>query len=337
MFQEKLTFFCLNAETGKLIWRSAFPEITEPMATPAVDGDRVYGLSKGGTLLCLRASNGRRLWQKNLESDFHAEGQYYRWATSPVVDGQLLLLNVNDAGMALNKMTGDIAWTSPAKPSGIPASYGYCATPVLCDFAGTRCALFFGPSELSAVDIETGRNLWSCTHYESLHPLSDPIVFGNQVVIAQPISMLLEMAPRKPRVVWGIMELLTGLSTAVLVDGYLYGMHQERSVPNRAWDVWLGLDVPLCCVELKTGKVMWEKTMHTVSLTAANGNLIMLESNGTLRIAKATTIGYSELSSADVLGGRHKPRQFPSPPVLCGGRIYCRNYAGDLVCIDVRS
>jgi hypothetical protein len=56
-----------------------------------------------------------------------------------------------------------------------------------------------------------------------------------------------------------------------------------------------------------------------------------------LHIVEASPAGYRELSSADVLGGANRPRQFAVPPVLCGGRIYCRNYAGDLVCIDVRN
>ena len=57
--------------------------------------------------------------------------------------------------------------------------------------------------------------------------------------------------------------------------------------------------------------------------------------HGTLRIAEATPSSYRELSSADVLGGEKRPRIFATPPVLCNGKIYCRNRAGDLVCIDV--
>ncbi|MBA7524890.1 hypothetical protein ES705_17035 [subsurface metagenome] len=33
--------------------------------------------------------------------------------------------------------------------------------------------------------------------------------------------------------------------------------------------------------------------------------------------------------------GERKLRQFLTPPVLYKGKIYCRNYAGDLICIDV--
>ncbi len=72
-------------------------------------------------------------------------------------------------------------------------------------------------------------------------------------------------------------------------------------------------------------------------LYTADGKLITLDVNGTLHIAKATPEGYTELAAVDVLKGAKKSRVFPTPPVLCGGRIYCRNYAGDLVCIDVRS
>lgn len=76
--------------------------------------------------------------------------------------------------------------------------------------------------------------------------------------------------------------------------------------------------------------------MEYSTLIAADGKLIIMESNGTLRIAEASPAAYREFSSADVLAGANRPRRFVTAPVLCGGLIYCRNYAGDLVCIDVR-
>jgi hypothetical protein len=82
---------------------------------------------------------------------------------------------------------------------------------------------------------------------------------------------------------------------------------------------------------------MWVQELNGVpiSLMAADGKLIILEADGTLRIAEATPTGYKEISSGDVLEGERKLRQFWTPPVLCNGKIYCRNFAGDLVCIDV--
>jgi hypothetical protein len=80
---------------------------------------------------------------------------------------------------------------------------------------------------------------------------------------------------------------------------------------------------------------MWEERMKTASLIAADRKLIILEENGILHIAEATPSSYKEISSCDVLDGEEKLIKFWTPPVLCNGKIYCRNIAGDLVCIDV--
>jgi hypothetical protein len=75
--------------------------------------------------------------------------------------------------------------------------------------------------------------------------------------------------------------------------------------------------------------------MKMASLTAADEKLIILEEDGTLHIAEAAPSAYQEISSGDVHEGEDKKRKFYTPPVLCNGKIYCRNFYGDLVCIDV--
>jgi hypothetical protein len=80
---------------------------------------------------------------------------------------------------------------------------------------------------------------------------------------------------------------------------------------------------------------MWEEKMRPASLISTDGKLIILEENGTLRIAEATPSSYQEIASCDILEGERTVRKFWTPPVLCNGKIYCRNYNGELVCIDV--
>ena len=148
---------------------------------------------------------------------------------------------------------------------------------------------------------------------------------------------MLETKGTDPQEIWNNTKLNTAMATAVLVDGYLYGTHKpiEYFVMPDDWSTMLRLDWPVRCIDAKTGAVIWEKSMKHVSLIAADGKLIMLGNDGTLRIAEATPSSYKELSSVDVFGGEKRPRIFATPPVLCNGKIYCRNYAGDLVCIDV--
>ncbi len=63
---------------------------------------------------------------------------------------------------------------------------------------------------------------------------------------------------------------------------------------------------------------------------AADGKLIVLGEKGKLVIAEATPDGYKELASAQILEGKCW-----TVPVLANGRIYARNAAGDLVCVNV--
>jgi outer membrane protein assembly factor BamB len=159
---DKWTVHCLDAASGKQIWRWSQDSVQEPMSTPCVDGDRVYGLGKDGTVVCLRTSDGRLIWKKSLKDDFDASMPAYGWASSPVVDGKLLLFSAGFAGLALDKMTGSLAWASNKRMNGeYESGYGCYTTPVVCDFDGKRFGIFFGWTSLSAVDLQSGQRLWT--------------------------------------------------------------------------------------------------------------------------------------------------------------------------------
>jgi outer membrane protein assembly factor BamB len=57
------TIVCLDAETGKKLWSYSYPcgqgSYPGPRATPAVDGDTVYSLSREGHLFALDVKNGK--------------------------------------------------------------------------------------------------------------------------------------------------------------------------------------------------------------------------------------------------------------------------------------
>ena len=71
--QETDTIYCLDALTGEEIWKHSYPCALQPLyyeggtlATPTVDGDVVYTLSKMGDLFCLEAANGGVKWSVNV-------------------------------------------------------------------------------------------------------------------------------------------------------------------------------------------------------------------------------------------------------------------------------
>jgi hypothetical protein len=235
-------------------------------------------------------------------------------------------------------MTGDTVWTSSNDYRKWSAGYGSYASPIPLEFQGTPCVLLFGPAALNLVEAATGKIVRTYTHEERQHPLADPIVFGSQAFIDKPMPKVLDLAAETPAVLWAEMSMGTGITTAVLVDGYLYGCnYMGHSYADLAWGALQKDKMPICCMEWGSGKIVWaSEEMGSTTLTASDGKLILLEHTGTLRIAEASPEGYHEIASADVLKGEKRPRRFVTAPVLCGGLIYCRNFAGDLVCVDVR-
>ncbi len=316
----------LDAATGKRLWLREWEGNSHPNSSPTIDRDSVYVVSQRGAVSCLAAKDGKRRWRKDLVKEYKMETIPNGYSGSPVVIGDLLVLNVNTAGVALDKETGALIWaSSPHKERSNPN--GYHATPVPYDHGGRKTVLLMSGIGLSLVDVETGRRLWFFEWFDpAIAAVADPLVSGDQVLIStfstNPSSALLDISGDQPRVLWKNLSVNTGTSTAVRLDGYLYATEGPGSGGN------------LRCVEWKTGKVKWETSMREMQLTAAGGKLLILESGGTLRVAEANPAAYTEISSCPLPS--EKGHHWWTPPVLCGGRIFCRNFYGDLVCIDVR-
>jgi hypothetical protein len=86
------------------------------------------------------------------------------------------------------------------------------------------------------------------------------------------------------------------------------------------------------CIDLE-GKELWNvRGLGNGAFIVADGRLILITEEGDLVIAEGAAQGYRELSRAKVLEGA----VCWTMPVLANGRIYCRNHAGDLVCLDHR-
>jgi outer membrane protein assembly factor BamB len=126
--------WALSEPNGERLWvtplgstfQQRMPQSKEgPGCTPAVDGDRVYALTMGGQLACLRVTDGKILWQKSLVDDFGGRVPTWSYRESPLVDGERLICTPGAADatlVALNKMTGELIWKSPppAAPAGAP-------------------------------------------------------------------------------------------------------------------------------------------------------------------------------------------------------------------------
>ncbi|TAN36336.1 MAG: alcohol dehydrogenase [Verrucomicrobia bacterium] len=316
------TVYGLDAASGQALWKYAYPCPLDPHlfeggpgATPTVDGDHVYTLSRAGQLHCLQAATGKVLWAKQLVRDFGGKVPTWGYTGSPIaLDNKLIFdLGAPDAAtIALDKLTGNVLW----KSGGKGASYG---TLMPFTHAGKACLASFNAFGLIVRDAATGQELarypWK-TNYDI--NATTPIIAGDKIFISSGYnhgSALLQFSGDKLTALWETKKMRNHFNSCVLWQNHLYGFDMET----------------LTCMNFATGEVVWKQTgLGKGSLMLADGKLIIQAERGDLVIAAASPVAFQEIARTKVLNGRCWV-----VPVLANGRIYCKNNLGDLVCVSV--
>jgi outer membrane protein assembly factor BamB len=188
------------------------------------------------------------------------------------------------------------------------------------------------------VEIATGTPLWflhwpNIGNNERWANVADPLVFGDRLFISTGYAVgcvLLDISSDNPRVIWSNRNLCADISTPIFLDGYLFGCHDERPYYGQS------IGGTLRCLDFGNGELVWEEDLGSaVTISAAANRLLLLTEHGMLSVAEASPKGYRRIASYDLLQGKAKPHKFWTPPVLCNGLIYCRNYTGELFCLNV--
>lgn len=321
----KDTLFCFDAGSGKLLWKYSYraqlgDEYFEggPTATAAMEDGRVYFNSRWGDVFCFDAASGKVIWQTNVPKETGCRTPEWGFGGSPLLFKNEVVLNMCDAGVALDKATGKIFWKSGKKE----AAY---STPVPAWFNGQPIALFANGVSYLAVNLITGNELWHVRWMtQGGINVADPIVSGDKFMISSGYgkgSELLQMTDGDPKMIWKNREFSTHISPGVLVGHYVYMDSRQASETG-----------PLICLDFDTGAVKWQYPKVGVGgLIVADGKLIAMTEHGEILIGPASPDGFKPTARAKVLDGKTW-----APPVLANGRIYVRNATGDVVCLDVR-
>ena len=316
------TVFCLDASTGKIVWKHTYESPTDPnefeggpTSTPTVDDDLLFTLSRGGDVHCFDKSNGQVKWQQNIPDETNIRVPGWGFAGSPLVIDDRLFLNVGDAGVAIQKQTGKIEWRSADKDSGYSSI-------VPIQFGDRQAVVFGSARSYVCVAIDDGKELWRQRWLTTFGcNAADPIVVEDKILVSSGYNRgtaLLEVTEDGPEIVWKHKDLQNQISTSILIDGCVYGIHG---------DIDAGTD--LRCIDFDSGDVKWTATeFHPTAIAAVGSYLLIVTDEGELLIGAAEQSGFETLATIKVLD--HKCW---TSPVYSGNRIYCRSATGDLVCL----
>ena len=285
----------------------------------------MFTYSKHGRLHCYQADTGKLVWQRDLLAEAGlSDPPEWGFACSPYfLDDQTLVIEAG-ATFALEAATGKVRW----KGESFTPAYG---TPKAFMADGRKLLAVMKTEGLAVIDASGGKTVATVDWRTSFDTTATtPIVQGNRIFISTGYDRgcaLFELAGERLRKIYENKTMCNHMNNSVLVDGHLYGFD---GTAHR------GRPTEFVCLELATGKQKWRVPpgealgCGSVLGTAGGGTLLILSERGELVAAPATPTGFKATARTSVLGGRCW-----TVPVLSGGRIYCRNSRGDLVCVAV--
>ncbi len=329
----------LNAADGAKLWSTPVGP-GNPNCTPTVDGDRVYALGREGDLVCCDAKSGDVVWRKNFGRDLGGKMMSgWGYSESPLVDGDRLICTPGapDAEIAaLDKRTGDVVWKSaaPADWGGTKGKDGAGYSSVVVSHgAGVKQYVQLTGRGVVGVAAADGKFLWAYNKIANgTANIPTPIPTGDLIFCSSGYgtgAALLKLVKDgdgvKAEEVYFLKPdvLQNHHGGMVLVGDYVYCGHGHNN------------GFPMC-IELKTGKRMWEQERGagegSAAVLYADGHLYFRYENGEMALIRAAPEKY-ELKSRFKLASV-KGRSWPHP-VIVDGKLYIRDQDA-LLCYDVK-
>ncbi|MCA9065049.1 MAG: PQQ-binding-like beta-propeller repeat protein [Planctomycetaceae bacterium] len=317
--------WCLDAATGKPIWKHSYPEVLNdhlyeggPGATPTVDGDFVFTLGIGGRLICFQRVTGEIVWQLSLKDELRLPMHEWGYNSSPRILGDQLIIECGYL-VSFDRTTGQVRWKSPEHDAG----YGSVAV-----FArGNETLLASLDCEgLRISDAETGRQIafreWKSPFRTNS---TTPIIAGDTIYISSGYNVgcgLFRLRGNELDEIYTSQQMRNHFNNSILFKGCVYGFDGNSN---------LGRVVRLTCMKHDTGEILWQQDgFGCGSLMIADGKLLILSDKGQLVVATASPDSFHEIARAEILNGRCW-----TVPVLLNGRVFARNARGTLVCVQL--
>ena len=312
---------CMSAADGKEIWRKKYEapqpngpaarEHSGPRSSPTVASGKVVTFGVTGILTCWDAADGKQLWQK---TDVRSWPRFYTSA-SPLIEDGLCVAQLGgqaDGGItAYDLKTGAEKWLWKG---GGP---GY-ASPVLMTVAGTKIVVALTDKSLVGILLADGKLAWETPfaaqgmNYNAATPIvdCDTLIYAGAGRGIHAVKVAKQGEAFSTTELWTAPEISPQFSSAVLKDGFLYGITQRGF---------------LFCVNAKTGAVAWTDAdakgpQGYGSVVDAGSVLLALTPKMQLYVVQPTDKAYTQLASIKVADSATF-----AYPVVSGSRLFIRD------------
>jgi outer membrane protein assembly factor BamB len=313
--QDRLHVLAFDAATGRQIWQrtvwatgptASHPKTCMAAPTPASDGRRLVALFATDDLLCLDF-DGNLLWARALHEEHPGATDGRGLASSPVIVGDTAIVHIETQNVSfaagIDLATGadrwridrprEMCWTTPTVLPGRGPG-------------GDR-VLLQGSTRLSAIDPQTGREVWHLDRKS--HPIASSVVHGNVLYVPGEeglAALELRSGDEPPKVLWEAAKLTPSMASPLVLGERVYSLRGSILVAG----------------DRATGAVAGQLRLRgsfSASPVAAGGLIYCVNEDGVVQVVKPgdkepTVVANGELKET-ILG----------TPAVASGALYVRS------------
>jgi outer membrane protein assembly factor BamB len=311
---------CLDASTGKELWTDKYAakapdgqaaRFPGPRSSPTVVDGKILTLGVRGTLSCLDAATGRKIWRKTDFAD--ALPRFYASCSPIVLDGRCIVqLGREKQGgiVAYDLVTGDEQW----KCTDDGTAY---SSPELLMVDGVKTIVAMTAKNIMGLEAADGKLLWwspfvvrgvGCN-------AATPIVNGQTVYISGSMrgvkALKIERQPDQytAKEQWMNPDYSVQFNTPVLKNGLLFGISSENL---------------LFCIHADTGYNAWTEPFGgehgNGSIVDVGPVLLALTTDANLLVFEPSEKRFKQVASYKV--GKDETYAYP---VAAGNRLYIKD------------
>lgn len=304
--------------TGEQVWVSADgPSFVTtvggrgPRATPTLVDGVVYSLTANGDLGCRDLETGDVVWRRNVLSDHGAGRPDWGTASSPLVVGEVVIVQLGRNGDGLagyDRRTGDSLWLAGD-------SRGTYSSPLLAEVLGRPLVLIVNHTEVAGHDPASGEKLLTVAWPNPTggERVTMPLMLDSDRMMVSAgygvgSALFRVEAGRGGMVglpVWESPRLKSKFAPMVERQGVVYGLDEGV----------------LVAIDPETGERLWKRGRYGHGQMILVDDLLLIQAEkGEVVLVEANPGRHVELGRLAALDGKTW-----NPPALSGNRLVVRN------------
>lgn len=330
-----LVLLCINTD-GNILWKRTLGtgnrdvhggEGNAASPSPSTDGKHVWAFISTGVLACYDF-DGNEVWKTNLEDRYGGFNLYFVMASTPLLDGERLYLQLihSDAWLvlALDKSTGREIWKHHRKSDAYAECEHSYASPSLYRDDKREFLLVHGADYITAHRLLDGSEIWRCgnlnpkgSYNTSLRLVASPVAVPGLVVVPSakngPVLGLRpdgkgDITGSKRWHHWRLADSTPDVPSPLIHEGLVYLCRENGD---------------LICMDAATGKQVYKKRTHRhrhrASPVSSGGNIYLTSRDGRVTVVKSGR-DFEILASNDI------EETISASPVISNGKLYLRSY-----------